>query len=57
MNMRRLEIEEDSLPEKFSELQSNQLVQERLIWQHLTKRKINEMSHIPDQEQADWGDD
>ena len=57
MNMRPLEIEEDSLSEKFSELQSNQLVQERLIWRHLTKRKINEMSHIPDQEQADWRDD
>jgi len=57
MNTRQLEIEEDSLPEKFSELQSNQLVQERLIWQHLTRRKINEMSHIPNQAQADWGDD
>ena len=57
MYLRQLEIEEDSLPEKFSELQSNELVQERLIWQHLTRRKINEMSHIPNQEQADWGDD
>ena len=57
MNTRQLEIEEDSLPEKFSELQSNQLVQEHLIWQHLTRRKTNEMSHIPNQEQADWGDD
>jgi hypothetical protein len=57
MNMRPLEIEEDSLPEKISELHSNKLVQERLIWQHLTRRKINEMSHIPDQEQADWRDD
>ena len=57
MNMRPLEIEEDSLPEKLSELQSNQLVQERLIWQHLTKRKINKMSHIPHESYADWGDD
>jgi hypothetical protein len=56
VNTQPLEIEEDSLPEKFFELQSNELVQERLIWQHLTRRKINEMSHIPNQEQADWGD-
>lgn len=57
MNHQQLEIEEDSLPEKFFELQSNELVQERLIWQHLTRRKINEMNHIPDQGNADWGDD
>jgi len=57
MNTRQLEIEEDSLPEKFFELQSNELVQERLIWQHLTRRKINEMNHIPDHDNADWGDD
>ena len=57
MNTRQLEIEEDSLPEKFFELQSNELVQERLIWQHLTRRKINGMNHIPDQDNADWGDD
>jgi len=57
MNTRQLEIEDDSLPEKFFELQSNELVQERLIWQHLTKRKINEMNHIPDEDYADWGDD
>ena len=57
MHPRQLEIEEDSLPEKLFELQSNELVQERLIWQHLSRRKINEMSHIPNQEQADWGDD
>ena len=57
MNTQPLEIEEDTLPEKFLELQSNELVQERLIWQHLSRRKINEMSHIPNQEQADWGDD
>ena len=57
MNTQPLEIEEDSLPEKFLELQSNELVQERPIWQHLTRRKINEMNHIPDQDNADWGDD
>ena len=57
MHIRQLEIEEDSLPEKFSELQSNELVQERLIWQHLTRRKIIEMDHIPDEDQIDWGDD
>lgn len=57
MNIRQLEIEEDSLSEKFFELQSNELVQERLIWQHLTRRKINEMNHIPDQDFSDWGDD
>lgn len=57
MNHQQLEIEEDSLPEKFFELQSNELVQERLIWQHLTRRKINEMNHIPGEDYADWGDD
>jgi hypothetical protein len=57
MNPQQLVIEEDSLPEKFLELQSNELVQERLIWQHLTRRKINEMNHIPVQDNADWGDD
>ncbi|MBT8574191.1 hypothetical protein G6701_01605 [Polynucleobacter paneuropaeus] len=57
MNHQQLEIEEDSLPDKFFELQSNELVQERLIWQHLARRKINEMTHIPDENYADWGDD
>jgi hypothetical protein len=57
MNHQQLEIEEDSLPDKFFELQNNELVQERLIWQHLTRRKINEMNHIPDEDCADWGDD
>ena len=57
MHIRQPEIEEDSLPEKFFELQSNELVQERLIWQHLTRRKIMEMQHIPDENQSDWGDD
>ena len=57
MKIHHLVIEEDSLPEKFLELQSNELVQERLIWQHLTKGKINEMNHIPDEDYADWGDD
>jgi hypothetical protein len=57
MNIHHLVIEEDSLPEKFLELQSNELVQERLIWQHLTRRKISEMNHIPVQDNADWGDD
>lgn len=57
MNLQQLEIEEDSLPDKFFELQSNELVQERLIWQRLARRKINEMNHIPDENYADWGDD
>ena len=57
MNHQQLEIEEDSLPDKFFELQSNELVQERLIWQHLARRKINEMNHIPDENYAEWGDD
>jgi hypothetical protein len=57
MHIHHLVIEEDSLPEKFLELQDNELVQERLIWQHLTKRKINKMNHIPDEDCSDWGDD
>jgi len=57
MSTQNLQIEEDSLTEKFFELQSNELVHERLIWQHLTKRRINEMNHIPDEDYADWGDD
>jgi hypothetical protein len=57
MHIHHLVIEEDSLSEKFLELQDNELVQERLIWQHLTKRKINEMNHIPDEDCSDWGDD
>jgi hypothetical protein len=57
MHIHHLVIEEDSLPEKLLELQSNELVHERLIWQHLTERRINEMNHIPDEDYADWGDD
>ena len=56
MNHQQLEIEEDSLPDKYFELQSNELVQERLLWQPLTQRKINEMNHSPDEDYADWGD-
>ena len=57
MKIHHLVIEEDSLPEKFLELQTNELMQDRLIWQHLTKGKINEMNHIPDEDYADGGDD
>ena len=57
MHIHHLIIEEDSLPEKLLELQGNELVHEQLIWQHLTKRRINEMNHIPDEDYADWGDD
>lgn len=57
MNTQPLEIEEDTLADKFCELQSNELVQERLIWQHLTKRTVYEMQHIPNENQSDWGDD
>jgi len=57
MHIHYLIIEEDSLLEKYCELQSNELIQERLIWQHLTRQKIIEMAHIPDEDQIDWGDD
>lgn len=53
MNTRQLEIEEDSLLDKFSGLQSNELLQERLILQYLAKRKIDEMSIIPNKDQSD----
>jgi hypothetical protein len=50
MNIAQLEIEEDGLSEKVFALQSNELVEERLIWQHLSRRKINKMHNIPEQD-------
>jgi hypothetical protein len=43
MNNKQLEIEEDQLPKYAFELQSHELVEERLIWQHLARRKIHKM--------------
>ena len=50
MNITQLEIEEDGLSEKVFALQSYELVEERLIWQHLSRRKINKMHNIPEQD-------
>ena len=43
MNNKQLVIEEDQLPKYAFELQSHELVEERLIWQHLARRKIHKM--------------
>jgi len=50
MNIAQLELEAEKLSEKVFALQSYELVQERLIWQHLTRRKINKMHDIPEHE-------
>jgi len=39
MNIAQLELEEEKLSDKVFALQSYELVEERLIWQHLTRRK------------------
>jgi hypothetical protein len=54
MNIAQLEIEEDSLSVEESVLQSYELVEERLIWQHLARRKMNRMHDIPEQEYRHW---
>jgi hypothetical protein len=54
MNIAQLEIEEDSLSVEESVLQSYELVEERLIWQHLARRKMNKMHDIPEQEYRHW---
>jgi hypothetical protein len=48
MNLNQLEIEEDQLPKHAFELQSIELVEERLIWQHLARRKIHKMQPVPE---------
>ena len=48
MNNKKLEIEEDQLPQYAFELQSQELVEERLIWQHLARRKIHKMQRAPE---------
>lgn len=50
MNITQLEIEEDDPSDKVLALQNYELVEERLIWQHLTKRKMNKMHDISEQE-------
>ena len=50
MNIAQLELEAEKLSEKVFALQSYELVEERLIWQHLTRRKINKMHDIPEHE-------
>jgi hypothetical protein len=48
MNLKQLEIEEDRLPKHAFELQSIEVVEERLIWQHLARRKIHKMQPAPE---------
>ena len=50
MNIAQLELEEEKLSDKVFALQNYELVEERLIWQHLTRRKINKMHDIPEHE-------
>ena len=50
MNIAQLELEEEKLSDKAFALQSYELVEERLIWQHLTRRKMNKMHDIPEHE-------
>ena len=50
MNIAQLELEAEKLSEKVFALQSYELAQERLIWQHLTRRKMNKMHDIPEHE-------
>jgi hypothetical protein len=50
MNITQLEIEEDGPSGKVLALQNYELVEERLIWQHLTRRKMNKMHDISEQE-------
>lgn len=50
MNITQLEIEEDGPSDKVFALQNYELVEERLIWQHLTRRKMNKMHDISEQE-------
>jgi hypothetical protein len=53
MKIEHLPIKEDSESDKFLDLQSNKSVQERMVWQHLTLQKLNEMNHIPDKDTSD----
>jgi hypothetical protein len=50
MNIAQLELEEEKLSDKVFALQSYELVEERLIWQHLTRRKMNKMHDIQEHE-------
>ena len=52
MNNPQLEIEEDQLPQYGFELQSQELVEERLIWQHLARRKIHKMQRAPESDSS-----
>lgn len=48
MNIKQLEIEEDQLSKQAFELQNRNLVEERLIWQHLARKKIHRMQSTPE---------
>ena len=52
MNLKQLEIEEGQLPKHAFELQSQELVEERLIWQHLARRKIHKMQRVTDSDSS-----
>ena len=55
MNLKQLEIDEDQLPKHAFELQSYELVEERLIWQHLARRKIHKMQQAPESDSSRLG--
>ena len=52
MNSNQLEIEEDQLPEHAFQLQSKELLEERLIWRHLARRKIPQMQRAPESDSS-----
>lgn len=47
MSIKQLEIEDDQLSKDAFELQNRNLVEERLIWQHLSRKKIHQMQPAP----------
>ena len=55
VKIEHLPIKEDSESDIFLDQQSNKSVQERMVWQHLTLQKLNEMNNIPDKDTSDLG--
>jgi hypothetical protein len=52
MNHKQLEIEEDQFPKQAFELQNHELVEERLIWHHLTRKKLHKMKWSPESDSS-----
>lgn len=56
MQIQQVLIPDDENDSTSFELENNEEVQERLIWQHLARKKILAQNHMTHESESEWQD-